>query len=187
MPANYSNCSGCPYCNQTHLKGTSYYSNANSPLSIDMGNNADTLLIFQAPGADEWAGGTNTSSGNRIPIDSKNTRSTAERMRKSMNRKGVNRSDYDITEAVQCFPGRGISGRDKKPNAKSQKYCLAHLVNDLSQKKYRKIIAFGQVAHENALAAVNAVNAMGNISQPQPTPAPHPSSGVSDTTLNSSY
>lgn len=188
MPANYSNCSLCPYFNQQHLTGiNSIYSIQNpTPLSMDIGSNADTLLIFQAPGVDEWTG--NTVSGNRIPIDSQNSHSAAARMRNSMQRNVVQRTNYDITEAVQCFPGKRNNGRDKKPSSISQRCCLQHLIADLSQKQYNKIVAFGKVAYKSAMLAVNTVNHLKlGITQPQPTFAQHPSSGVDKTTLDSSY
>lgn len=65
-----------------------------------------------------------------------------------MRRKGANRNDYDITEAVQCFPGRNSKGRDKKPSTISVRCCMRHLVNDLSQKKYTQM-GYDEDYHKN--------------------------------------
>lgn len=188
MPNNFNNCIGCPYCQQIHLPQLQK-SLVNSPLSIDIGNNADTLLVFQSPGTDEWGGGVLTVSGNRIPIDSKNRYSAAARMRNSMARKGVVRTDYDITEAVQCFPGKKSNGRDKRPSVNSMMCCLHHLVNDLSVKKYNKIVAFGAVAYQMTTQAVGIVNTNNVIKFMQPLPifARHPSGWISNNNLDASY
>ena len=187
MPTNYIHCNNCPYVQQQHLQNTNFQIPNPSPLSLDLGNNANTLLIFQAPGVDEWLG--NTCSQIRIPIDSKNPHSAAARMKKSMNRKGAVRGDYDITEAVQCFPGKTSSGRDRKPSAQSIRCCLRHLVNDLSQKQYVDIVAFGVIAFEMAQEAVNIVNSNSQIKLIQPTPrfVKHPNGGIDNITLDSSY
>ena len=140
MPNNYSRCFSCPYKNQQHL-GSSQQSKVNTPLSIRYGIkngvSADELLVFQSPGIDEWQG--NTVSGNREPIDSKSHHSAAARMRNSMRRKNVTKDDYDITEAVQCFPGKKGNNRYKQPCASSKLYCIQYLVNDLMKKQYKKL------------------------------------------------
>ena len=186
MPNNYNYCGNCPYINQGHLP-QQQCATPSIPLNIDYGSNADVLLIFQAPGLDEWTG--NTLSKRRIPIDSNNSHSAAARIRNSMRRNGANRNDYDITEAVQCFPGRNSKGRDKKPSTISVRCCMRHLVNDLSQKKYTQIIAFGSVAYQMATDAVGIINTNTKIGLTQPTPkyAPHPSGGVTNAILDSSY
>ena len=183
MPNNYKYCNDCPYKNQQHLPNKSAI---NSPLSLEIGNNADTLLVFQAPGMDEWHG--NTISKQRTPIDSINPRSTAARIRASMQRKGVIRANYDITEAVQCFPGRKIPGRDKKPCKKSQTLCAQYLEQDLRKKQYQKIIAFGCIAYKITFDVVNKINSTpGPIRQPHPQKATHPSAWISQETLDKSY
>lgn len=68
-----------------------------SPLTIEKQPNASTLLIFQSLGHDEWI--------NKVPISSENPQSTAARIRNSLNRIGKSRAEFDITNAVQCFPG----------------------------------------------------------------------------------
>ena len=186
MPNNFNNCGNCPYINQSHLSAP-YSVVPSQPLAIDYGNGADVLLIFQAPGLDEWTG--NTLSQKRIPIDSCNPHSAAARIRNSMSRKGVSRSNYDITEAVQCFPGRNAKGRDKKPSATSIKCCMHHLINDLSQKQYRSIIAFGNIAYKMAMDSVCLINnnSKTGLIQPMPKLAPHPSGGIMNSTLDNCY
>lgn len=185
MPNNYNFCGNCPYINQLHLPAK-YHSQIGSPLSIDYGNNATELLIFQAPGIDEWQG--STISGRRIPIDSNNSHSAAQRMRNSMQRKGTSRCNYDITEVVQCYPGKNKKGnRDKVPCLDSRLHCLQYLlVESLLLKRYDRIVAFGRIAYEMAVLAVNCASQLG-FYQPDPTYARHPSSGVSNATLDNSY
>ena len=186
MPANYSNCIGCPYVNQQHLSSGGI-APVFTPLSIDYGTSSNVLLVFQAPGFDEWIG--NTASGMRIPIDSVNPHSAGNRMRRSMVRKNTSRADYDITEAVQCYPGKKSTGRDKIPSSTSMRCCLRHLINDLSQKQYNKIVAFGDIAYQMTCNAVSIINTNTKISIIQPTPihAKHPSGRVSNSSLDASY
>ena len=67
------------------------------PLSRDpLIASSRTLLVFQVPGIDEAKIG--------LPISSPNPHSCASRMRNSFSRKGVLRSNYDIAEAVSCYP-----------------------------------------------------------------------------------
>lgn len=187
MPTNYSNCGNCPYNPNGMGYVLSLSSLNNVPCNIDLGANSQILLIFQAPGIDEWVG--NTVSGNQLPIDSANHHSAAARMRNSFTRRTnagnkTNRTMYDITEAVQCFPGKYKNGRDKKPSVGARNSCNLHLQNELSAKQYQSIICFGQLAFDLTQQAIQNISGW---TGPVPILAPHPSSGVSNIVLDSSY
>lgn len=147
-------------------------------------NNSDYLLVFQAPGFSEWTGGTLTMSGNRIPIDSVSAHSCAERMRRSFSRKHVCRTNYDIAEAVCCYPGKLASGRDKRPRVGSIKQCTVNMATLLKKKKYSKITCFGKIAYK---VVVDAIATIQGWNGPVPVYAAHPSGRVSDSRLDSSY
>lgn len=133
MPGRFENhCEGCPYSQSP--------TGSNLPLSKES-NGGSILLVFQAPGLDEWS--------HRIPICSPNGRSTAARVRNSLARLKKSRSDFDITNAVQCFPGKTASGRDRKPSEIARKKCSEWLRSDINQKTYSKIIVFGNVARKS--------------------------------------
>ena len=92
MPTNYNNnfCLNCPYSGSKHL--TINYNNM--PLSAEL-NHSKTLLVFQAPGINEWTG--NFGYTNRAPIISNSSHSCAARLRNSFDRIKKYRSNYDIT------------------------------------------------------------------------------------------
>ena len=110
-------CAGSPYA-QTPSCNLKYENNRSDP-----------LLVFQAPGQDEWNGCSPTLSGERIPIDSASSRSCAERMRQSFSRNHVSRTDYDVAEAVCCFPGKLSNGREKRPRVGSIRRCANNMMN----------------------------------------------------------
>ena len=132
MPANYSrHCCSCPY-NQRCIRG---------PLSMERGSrNADVLLIFQSPGEEEWK--------NKTPISSDNPRSAAARIQRSLCRICKKRCDFSITNAVQCYPGKGRNGRDKKPHKTAQRQCANWLKDDISLNEWKKVVVFGSVARD---------------------------------------
>ena len=129
MPIDFQNeiCEQCPYYNGKHLDSSV---NNYLPLFAEI-NNKKALLVFQSPGLDEWTG--NQGKSVRAPIISEKTISTANRMRKSFERNGTNRKSYDITEAVQCYPGKNISGRDKRPSITVICCCSRHLAFGLEK------------------------------------------------------
>lgn len=169
-------CNGCPYF-------------SNSPMHLKFeNNNSKYLLVFQAPGIAEWTGGNMTMSGQRIPIDSISPHSCAERMRDSFQRKSVLRTDYDIAEAVCCYPGHLKSGRDKKPRMKSIKQCTVNMAELLKRKNYTRIACFGTIAYRVVNDAINIIRQTNpNWIVPAISQAPHPSGHVSYATLDSSY
>lgn len=134
MPTNYLNCcAGCPYI-ENKTKDTK------SPLSME-NNGSDVLIILQAPGVDEWK--------SNKPICSTNKKSAAARIRNSLKRTGLTREDFNITNAVQCYPGKSLSGRDLKPSKIAQFFCSKWLKQDIEASKFRKIIIFGSIARNS--------------------------------------
>ena len=148
-------CKDCPYSESKHLIG----SLKNEPIKPEI-HNSDTLLVFQAPGKDEWSGNNGTTR--RAPIISNNPHSAAARMRNSFARKNVRREDFDITEVVLCYPGKYESNnRDMKPKKTAIDNCIKNLENIISQGNYTTIISFGEVAKcavKKALISTNNQN-----------------------------
>lgn len=110
-------------------------------------NGDRALIVLQAPGVDEWR--------DRRPAISGGVRSAAARLRNSMRRIGRTRSDYSITNAVQCYPGRLASGRDRKPSMAARRACIAWLRNDITMRAWRRILVFGQVAKSSVQEIMN--------------------------------
>jgi len=100
-------------------------------------NGSDILLILQSPGEKEWEIG--------LPLQNFHN-GAGLRFQKSFKRIGKTRTDYDITNAVQCYPGKGANGRDNKPDRIAQTKCREKLRHDIESKPYRKIIVFGDIA-----------------------------------------
>lgn len=168
---SFNNCKNCPYNNG----GT------NLPIGLEYTPGNKELLVFQAPGIDEWNG--NTCSDNRIPIDSVSIYSAANRMRKSFERKNVSRSQYDIVESVQCYPGKYKNGRDKKPSVLAQHICKQYLEKTITNRNYTEIVCFGEVAYNMVDSIIKSNNINGIYYHKEL----HPSSKVSNSKLDSSY
>ena len=135
--ANYNSefCKGCPYC-----PPKAEQCSVPRPLSKES-NNANTLLIFQAPGAKEWAVGR--------PLINEDARSAGGRLKKAWSNKKKCRKDFDITNAVQCYPGkRKNSNRDARPLMAAQLHCQQWLAKDIKEREYLKIIVFGSLARK---------------------------------------
>lgn len=142
MPSTFGNfCNGCPYERSRIGK---------EPLSKEH-NGSSTLLVFQSPGIDEWNLGK--------PVCSSNARSTAARVRNSLTRISKSRVDFDITNAVQCFPGKAKSGRDNKPSEVARRLCEEWLRVDIDSSNYSKIVVFGAIAKRS----VNSVLSVSTI------------------------
>ena len=131
MPGQFTN-----YCRQCPYRGRC----SRLPLSME-DNSHDVLLIFQAPGIDEWR--------EQRPIHSPNTRSAAARIRNSLRRIRKSRCDFSITNAVQCYPGRGSNGRDKQPRMGARRQCAEWLRRDIRAFRWRKFVVFGKIAEQS--------------------------------------
>ncbi len=150
--ANYkdSRCSDCPYRKGKHLQGTGYEIRK-KPLAMDLGSKTDELIVLQAPGVDEW------NIGFPLQPTIKKGGSAGSRVKQSWERLGKCRQNYDITNAVQCFPGR-VGRRDFVPKALAQAKCLEWLKEDILSKEYRRIIVFGEVAERQTKLAIEELN-----------------------------
>jgi len=142
MPTQYGcHCNGCPYLNADHLQP--HFQNMRSaPLSMEE-NDADVLLIFQAPGVNEWAKGK--------PVISTKHGSAGVRLNAAFRRVNRTRQNFNITNTVQCFPGKksavGVSNpRDLAPKAAAQRHCAEWLRQDIEAHKYTRIVVFGTPA-----------------------------------------
>lgn len=161
-------CQNCPYnvSGRLHIApNTRLY----SPLEKE-DNNSNVLLIFQSPGEIEWEAG--------LPLQ--NLRNGAGlRLQNSFERLGKCRSDFDITNTVQCYQGRGKNGRDKKPSKIAQEKCRQKLMIDIESKQYRKIIVFGAIARRQIEALGYSFD-----SNPRFTHLRHPSGGLTNEELD---
>jgi uracil-DNA glycosylase len=163
-------CENCPYNEQQHLNGTIYFNGGNR-LNFE-NNNSETLLVFQAPGVEEW------KNGEAIHRQV-NKRATGSRIAKSWELTDRVRANYDITNVVQCFPGKYKNGRDKKPRKLAIKKCMENLSVTIAEKNYRRIILFGKVAQDAFEELDNLGFDEGIIERVK-----HPSGGLSNNDLN---
>lgn len=166
MPSNFNNCGSCPYNpnNSNSAQIVQAYKNKNkSPLSL-VNNNSDILLIFEAPGITEWSKNT--------PLCSKRSSSSAMIFNKALAASNIGKtlSNYDITEAVCCFPGTSGKSKIGKKNADEERlaacFCVTNLKNDILGKRYKKIVCFGLIAYNSALLIYNTFNSIANIPTP---------------------
>ena len=100
-------CCGCPYKDQTHLAADEKTGRSSPPVEVEV-NGSGVLIVALAPGVEEWQCGTPL-----MPIK-KRGGTAAGRIKQSWDRKGKERSQFDIVEAVQCYPGSG-GERDNPP------------------------------------------------------------------------
>lgn len=163
-------CVNCPYNEKRHLNGTVYFNDGNHLNFED--HNSETLLVFQAPGVEEWR------SGEAIHRQV-NKRAAGSRIANSWELTGQVRANYDITNVVQCFPGKYKNGRDKKPRKPAIKECMENLSVTLAEKNYRRIILFGKVA-QDAFAELDNLGFNDEIIER----VNHPSGGLSNENLN---
>ena len=140
MPCTFREyCNGCPYHDSVHL----LQSGLRSPLSMEYRPDTAALLIFQAPGCHEWV--------ERRPICSNRSHSAAARIRNSLRRINARRCDFSITNAVQCYPGKGGRGRDKPPRQPALRQCANWLRKDIEGHPWRRIVVFGAKARESVI------------------------------------
>ena len=149
MPNTYkSHCDGCPYDEARHLS-TEDKATRSTPLSME-NNCASILLVFQAPGENEWEEGR--------PICSEAPGSAGTRLKDAFRKLGKTREDFNITNCVQCFPGKrsinpekpltnpDAKPRDKAPSAEARAHCSRWLREDIEAANYKRIVVFGKVA-----------------------------------------
>ena len=165
-------CRPCPYFQQRHLLAASQTTRSSPPIELES-HGSSTLLVFQAPGIMEWI------AGKPIQPTQKRGGTAGARIQNSWHRKAKTREDFDIINAVQCFPGKG-NNRDFEPMSDSRSCCAKRLKEVLEQGTYSEIIVFGDIAFKtvNSLKRESGAN-------PQVIRAAHPNGGVSKSTLDS--
>ncbi|MBX2977479.1 MAG: hypothetical protein KF721_15235 [Ignavibacteriaceae bacterium] len=144
-------CDLCPYFNQLHLEGNIFSTNRNSPPIILENNSSSMLLVFQSPGIKEW------EEGIAIFPERKKGGSAGRRIELSWIRKQKQRSEYDIINVVQCFPGR-VGIRDNFPSISAICSCKNRLKDVLENSNYVKIIAFGTLAIDVTKSILREIN-----------------------------
>ena len=168
MPMSFDkHCIGCPY---HPANGGAVQPNGRplAPLIMEA-NSERTLLIFQAPGIEEWAA--------RKPICSSNTWSAGAKIRNALTRLGKSRNDFSITNSTQCYPGKANSNRDKTPLTSARKSCSYRLKQDIEAYDFKRIIVFGS-------AAKKSVTELGFASDPRFIFLRHPSGGLKSLVLD---
>jgi uracil-DNA glycosylase family 4 len=143
MPKSYANCADCRYIHGRHLPEVAKALRSH-PLSLE-DNGSRTLLIFQAPGIEEWKSGK--------PISSDSAQSAGGKLRKAFHLLGKQRTDYNISNVVQCFPGKlaprgDEKPRDNRPPKSVRRACSKWLREDISKGNYTRIVVFGIPAEE---------------------------------------
>lgn len=163
----HPNCRDCPYCQQQHLPADWKVDRRTPPLSPER-NGSTVLLVLQAPGEEEWRAG--------MPLQPvvKQGGTTGRRVLASWERTGKHRSDFDITNIVQCFPGKKRVGGDRPPSQEAVYCCSRWLRELLRHSEYTKIISLGNIASDavaRVLAELDGVNVIHKV-------APYPGRGV---------
>lgn len=173
MSYDQENCPTCPYYEQKHLDPTSKTDRQHPPIILE-NNESEVLLVFQAPGTDEWR------VGEAIQPVKKQGGSAGARIDQSWGRCQKNRKDFDIINVVQCFPGTiRNSTRDLPPNTMSICKCKSRLLATIIAKQYSKIIVFGEIAYEIVNYLLQFLNY-----HPVITRATHPTGGASKQSLD---
>lgn len=165
------NCKTCPYYLQNHLTGLSRTTRESPAITLE-NNSSSTLLLFQSPGDNEW------HAGKAIQPTIKQGGTAGVRIKNSWERKNKSRTDFDIINAVQCFPGND-GDRDLSPKLMAICSCSKRLQSVLESKKYKEIIVFGSIAEEAVEELSKKVNYSANVVK-----APHPNGGIKNATLD---
>lgn len=166
-----SNCNNCPYKNQKHLSNKNITNRKSPPIGLE-NNNSNTLLVFQSPGIEEW------EKGQAIQPSRKKGGTAGRRIELSWERKQKNRYDFNIINAVQCFPGND-GNRDLEPNIMSICSCSNRLEHILNEKKYNKIILFGAIAQNVVDNLLNKLGLKVDVVKSK-----HPTGGLSNEYLD---
>ncbi|RKH20848.1 hypothetical protein D7X74_02850 [Corallococcus sp. CA047B] len=130
-------CRGCPYHPSEGRVPPPRDGRAHVPLSAEI-NGSETLLLLQAPGINEWSDGKPLSSGEN--------NSASQRFNAALAKAGKTREEFDIAEAVNCYPGQDERGRDLPPLSPVVKACSRWLAELIKEKQYKTVVLFGNVA-----------------------------------------
>ena len=165
------NCQKCPYYLQNHLIDMLRTTRKIPAITLE-NNSSTTLLVFQSPGDSEW------HTGKAIQPTKKQGGTTGVRIKKSWERKNKLRTDFDIINAVQCFPGND-GDRDLMPKPMVIDTCSQRLQEIVESKKYKKIIVFGRIAENSIKKLIKKLNYSTEV-----VSAPHPNSGIENAMLD---
>lgn len=139
MAYDQKNCPTCPYNLQAQIYIASQMTSRQHPPITLEDNASTTLLVFQAPGIEEWL------IGSPIQPTVKKGGTAGRRIFLSWKRKRKQRSDFDIVNAVQCYPGT-VGIRDAEPSREAVTACIGRLKTAINAKNYSKIVSFGSIA-----------------------------------------
>ncbi|WP_404823558.1 uracil-DNA glycosylase family protein [Myxococcus xanthus] len=103
------------------------------------------------------------------------------RIAQSWVRRQIERASFNITNAVQCFPGKGVS-RDLAPDPKAVNACLGWLRDAMCARRYRKVIAFGDIAAQVVDIVVMLEDLHCEVQY-----APHPNGGLRNKFLDDQW
>lgn len=148
----YQECEECPYFGQSHLYNKENVVRSFIPVKLE-DNNSNILLVFQAPGINEWR------TGLTIQPTKVKGGSAGVRILNSWNRKRKVRANFNIVEAVRCYPGKDIGGRDKRPRKKAIECCSKILQREIKSGNYNEIIVFGTPAN-NSIKSTSLYNSI---------------------------
>jgi len=150
----YKKCSSIPSKNHSYI----YSKRNNGPLDLySLQHNNDILVVFEAPGIDEWSKGE--------PVCSNRRGSAGYKFNTELNNQGKQKSSYDIAEAVRCFPGTSTKTINKKDQAelkKATKYCQKYLKDIILRKNYEKIVCFGELAETMVSSIIKSLHRQKN-------------------------
>lgn len=172
---NSNICNDCPYINQEHLSAN-FKISRHPPQVVFEDNSSNILIVLQAPGIEEW------NVGAAIQPTTKQGGTAGARIIQSWQRTNMNRTQFDILNVVQCFPGVALDGRDLIPKANAIEVCKRNVENVIMNKNYEKIIAFGNIAQN----CINEIIAS-LIMKPIVESLNHPCGGLSKTKLDACW
>jgi uracil-DNA glycosylase family 4 len=167
-------CLKCPYRNQAHLPPEWKQNRETVPLDVD-DNESDILLVAQAPGEAEWI------AGKPLQPTTRQGGTAGSRIAQSWERTGKERESFNITNAVQCFPGKGDK-RDLAPAPEAVSACAGWLRDAMRARSYRKVIAFGDVAAQVVGIVVTLEDLSCEVQY-----VPHPTGGLRSEVLDEQW
>lgn len=175
MPSfDSSYCLKCPYRNQAHLTQEWRQDRETVPLDVE-DNESDILLVVQAPGEAEW------EVGRPLQPTTRQGGTAGSRIAQSWERTRKERKSFNITNAVQCFPGKGDK-RDQAPAPQAVSACSGWLRDAMRARRYRKVIAFGEVAAQVVGIVVTLEDLLCEVKY-----VPHPNSGLRNEVLDEQW
>lgn len=147
----------CPYkkCSSTPSKNHLYIHSKRNNGPVDLYSlqpTNDILVVFEAPGIDEWRKGE--------PICSQRRGSAAYKFNTELSKQGKQKSNYDIAEAVRCFPGTSTTSSNQKKQQEldeAAKHCKKYLKAIILNKNYKKIVCFGEVAKKSVTSIMHSL------------------------------